>query len=100
MADRPDPYEPIRQARAELIRRRDELRAIVDPAREERNGIVEKMQPLEAEAKRIFDTQIKPHLEELGALDREIGALTRALPGTRVLRHEEAIPVEALAEEE
>lgn len=84
--------DPIRQLFEELKAEKARLEAPVNDARARRDAVVAKMQPLEAEAKKIFEEEIKPHLEPLGELDRQIAALARAL-GAKVLRHTDVAPL-------
>lgn len=73
-------YPDLWAQKVALEKRRAEILAIVDPLRAQRDAVVEKIAPLEAEAREIF-AKIKPHLPELGDIDNQIGVLARGMGG-------------------
>lgn len=59
-----------------------ELEKVVGPIRQRRDEVVGQMAPFEAEARRLAD-ELKKYMPQMGAIDRQLGLISRMMPGNR-----------------
>lgn len=63
-----------------LQEKKAKLDRVVAPLREKRDALAAKIAPVEDEMRKLA-AQIKSHMPEMGRIDREMGAVARALGG-------------------